>query len=114
MIPLQIVSRDFTVTDSIQFEVEKHVQRLEKLYDRILGADVAISLPHKHAHKGRIFHLAIKIRVPGETLIVNREPEMNSDHEDFHLAVRDAFGAMRRKLSEFGKRQNHRARAQSA
>lgn len=105
MIPFNIVSRDFSVTEAIQSEIEGHVSRLEQVCGRITSCDVVLSLPHKRLHKGRIFHLVVKVHVPGDTLVVNREPEMNADHEDFHLAARDAFGAMKRCLVAYVSRQ---------
>ena len=114
MIPFNIISRDFSVTEAIQSEIERHVLRLEKVCDRITSCDVVLSLPHKHLHKGRIFHLTLRLHVPGETLVVNREPELNSDHEDFHLAARDAFGAMKRRLSAYVSRQSRKAKSRSA
>lgn len=105
MIPLNIVSRDFSVTEAIRNEIEGHVLRLEKVCERITSCDVVLSRPHKRLLRGRFFHFVVKIHVPGDTLVVNREPEMNADHKDFHLAARDAFRAMKRSLLAYVARQ---------
>lgn len=114
MISFNVISRDFAVTESIQTELERYVLKLEKIYDRIISCDVVLSLPHKHSQKGKIFHLSVRLHVPGETLVVNREPELNSAHEDFHLAARDAFGAMKRRLTEYVDRQKGLVKKHSA
>jgi ribosome-associated translation inhibitor RaiA len=105
MIPYNLISRDFPVSEANRFELEKHMLRLERICDKITSCDIVLSLPHKHGHKGRIFHLNLKLHVPGEVLVINREPELNADHEDFHLSVRDAFKALRRRLEEYVSRQ---------
>ncbi len=105
MISLNVISRDFAVTESIQSELEKYALKLNRICDRITSCEVVLSLPHKHSQKGKIFHITLRLHVPGETLVVDREPGLNSAHEDFHVAVRDAFGTMKRRLGEYVERQ---------
>ena len=43
--------------------------------------------------------------VPGSELVVNREPRKHASHQDVYVAIRDAFGAARRKLQNYARRQ---------
>ncbi|MGZ3737895.1 MAG: HPF/RaiA family ribosome-associated protein [Bdellovibrionota bacterium] len=100
MIPLQIVSRDFRLTPSIRTEIKKRVAKLEAFYRRIQKCIVTLSLPHRHQRKGRIFHISIRLMVPGKELVVNREAEEDFSHEKFLLALHDAFKALDRRLED--------------
>lgn len=99
-IPVHIVSRDFDVTESIQASVEKYAEQLVGVFDRIERCDVVISTPHHRSSKGRIYHIRVTLAVPGQNIVVSREPEKDRSHEDFYVAMRDAFRAARRKLKD--------------
>jgi hypothetical protein len=42
--------------------------------------------------------------VPGGKIVVSREPGEDHSHEDLHVAVRDAFDAVRRRLQDHMRR----------
>ena len=99
-IPLNIAFRDFEPTESVRSAVVDHVEKLESYVDRISSCRVTLSAPHRHQHKGRIYHVSIQLHLPGKDIVVDREAEKNSDHEDIYVAIRDAFRAVERKLEE--------------
>ena len=47
-----------------------------------------------------VTHVNIRLSVPGEDIVINREPEKNPDHRDLFIAVRDAFDAAERQLED--------------
>lgn len=100
MINLKIASRNFPVTEAMQSAIEKHTEKLEEFYDRIERCEVVISSPHHHRNKGRIYHVKVKLSVPGSDVFINREAEKDSNHEDFYVALRDAFQAAERRLRD--------------
>lgn len=99
--PLEIASRDFTLTDPLKDHVDENATELEQFYDRITSCHVTIESPeHDHHNKGKVFRVRILLNVPGKQLVVNRHSE-----EDFYMAVRDSFRAMRRELEDYAREQ---------
>lgn len=99
--PLEIASRDFTLTNPMEDHIRGHAAELEQFYDRITSCRVTVESPeHDHHHKGKIFKIRILLDVPGKRLVVNRQSE-----EDFYTAVRDSFHAMRRELEDYTREQ---------
>ena len=101
MIPLQIQYRDFPESEAVSANIWDAVADLEKFDDRIISCHVTIGRPHRSKTKGRIYHIQIRLHVPGSDIVINREPEMNHAHEDIDVAIRDAFVAAKRRLEEF-------------
>ena len=100
VIALNLSARGMTITDAMRTAVEKHLEHLETLYDRVEKCDVVISAPHRHHSKGKIYHVDIKLEVPRSNIVVNRETELNPAHEDFYKTLTDAFGKAERQLRE--------------
>ena len=100
MIPLQITCRGFSCTEAISKVVRDHVDQLEKFYQRILRCEVTLSQQHRHHHQGKFFHVHIQIQLSQRNIVINHEPERDHSHEDFPIALRDAFRAARRKLED--------------
>jgi ribosomal subunit interface protein len=101
--PLNISYTDFSPSESLNALIEERATRLERYFDRISQCQVVVSSPHRH-HRQKIYHITIKLHVPGAELVVNREPEKDLDHQDIRRAVRDAFTAMTRQLEDFAGR----------
>lgn len=99
-LPLQITSRDISLTPAIERAIRNKVEKLESFYDRIMGCRVLVESPHRHHNKGILFNVRVRLTVPGGELIVKREP-----HEDLYVAIRDTFTAARRQLQSFAKKQ---------
>lgn len=103
-VPLVIKFRNMPPSDSIEQHVRQKAEKLDSFYDGIVGCRVVIEAPHRHHHKGKIYHVRIELAVPGNDLIVNRDPSQNAQHEDVYVAIRDAFEAARRRLQDFARR----------
>lgn len=101
MIETKITCRDFSCTESIRTQVSEQVEKLEKYYRRITRAEVTVELRHRHQRQGQIFHVQIVLHLPHEMIVVSREPEKDHAHENFSIALRDAFRCARRKLEDF-------------
>lgn len=99
-LPLQITSRDISLTPAIERAIRNKVEKLENFYDHIMGCRVLVESPHRHHNKGVLFNVRVRLTVPGGELIVKREP-----HEDLYVAIRDTFVAARRQLQAFARRQ---------
>ncbi len=103
-LPLKITFRDIDRSDAVEAAVRQEAENLDKLYDRIMNCHVVVEAPHKHQHKGNIYHVRIDVTVPGKELVVDRDPKKHQAHEDVYLAISDAFDAMSRQLKEYASR----------
>jgi len=105
MFPTQIQFRDIDESDFVWNAVLSHAEKLERFYDRIIFCHVTISAPHRHHHRGIIYHVQIRLSLPGGNIFVTTEPEKDHAHEDVYIAIRDAFGAAQRRLEDFIRKQ---------
>ena len=97
---------------AMEFTIREHVQKLEQFYDGLIGCQVSLESRHQHHRQGNLFTVHIRLIVPGEELVVTRNPELDPRHEDPYVAVSDAFRAARRQLEEYaGKRRGKRHQA---
>lgn len=108
-IPLEIAFREIPHVEAVETEIRDRAGKLFHLFPRINLCRVVVEAPHKHHHKGKLFHVRIHLGVPGEDLYVNRDPEINHAHEDMHYAVRDAFHAAQRQLQDYLERRRPHA-----
>lgn len=104
MIPLQITFRDLPRSEAVVDFVEKKVEKLGTMYDRIIRCRVVIESSHRRHLKGNIYHVQIYLTIPGDDLVVSRDPSEDKAHTDLYVAVRDAFDAAKRQLEKNVKR----------
>lgn len=89
-----IVYRDLESSDALNDTIQKKINKLMRLSDRLAVQRVVITAPHHHQHKGSQFAVSLEIQQAGMPL--------NLSHEDdsVHLAVRDVFAAAERQIKE--------------
>jgi len=107
-IPVQISFHGIDKSDAVETRIREKVTKLEQFFDRITGCRVVVEKHHRSrtnlATKDEPFHVSIVVDVPGEELVVKRDPKDKSalkDHRDVNIAVRDAFATMQRRLKEY-------------
>lgn len=118
-IPLQISFHDIDHSDAIEEKITARVGKLETFCDYITSCRVVVEHHHRSTgrHKGQPYHIRIDITLPGDELVVKREPKDPYVHDDISAAIRDAFGAMERQLQEYvtrHRRSDHRRMAAHA
>jgi ribosome-associated translation inhibitor RaiA len=101
----QITFRHMDSSPALEETLLKKIEKLEEFCKNIIGCHVIIELPHAHHHQGKLFHVAIDIKVPGEEIVINRNHPQDPAHSDVKVAVRDAFDAAKRKLHDYVERQ---------
>jgi ribosomal subunit interface protein len=99
----QIIWQNLSPSETIEANIRQHIAKLEKFSDRLSDCRVVIAVPHRHHHQGNIYHVQINLTVPGDELVVNRQPPAQQTHEDLNLAIRDAFESAERQLKEYGR-----------
>ncbi|MDH4229865.1 MAG: HPF/RaiA family ribosome-associated protein [Nitrospirota bacterium] len=113
-VPMQITFRDIPPSDAIEVAVREKAAKLEEFYPRILGCRVVVEAPHRHHHKGRLYHVRVALTVPGTELVVSHSQDDRHAHEDAYVAVRDAFDAMRKQLEGYAGRQRGEVKTHEA
>ena len=99
-IPLQITTRNFDLTETIEDAIREKAQKLDLFYDQIMRCRVLVEAPHRRHHKGLLFNTRIDITVPGGEIVIKREP-----HEDLYVSIGDAFRAAQRQIEDYTRQQ---------
>ncbi|MBV9860605.1 MAG: HPF/RaiA family ribosome-associated protein [Alphaproteobacteria bacterium] len=107
--PLEIVFHNLSTSEAVEAEIRERVQKLDKIYDHLVGCRVSVELLHRQHQTGNVFDVHVEMKVPGDTLVVSREP--HRAHEKYvqptlQTSLRDAFKAAERQLLEFKRRQS--------
>ncbi len=103
-LPVQVTFRNLPPSEAVEAAVRERAGRLDRFFDRIVACRVVVEAPHQHHRKGRLYHLRIDLTVPGEELVVSREPAEHHAYEDVYVAIRDAFDEARRQLEDYVRR----------
>ncbi len=115
--PVQISFHGIDKSDTIESHIRTKVNKLERYFDRITACRVVVERHHRSrsnlATKDQPFHVSVVVEVPGEELVVKRDPKdpvALKAHRDLKIAVRDAFETMQRQLKEYVAKRWHDAR----
>lgn len=103
-VPLQITLRRLSPSEAVETAVREKVQKLAEFCDDIMSCRVMVELPHRHHHKGKLYHIRIYLTLPHEQIVVKRDPRKHTAHEDIYVAIRDAFDAAKRQLQDYVRR----------
>ena len=107
----QISYRNVRQTDKLGSLIHDKVAKLELMYDRISSCEVMLEAPHRSQKKGRLYHVRVRLAVPGTELVVGRDRVDSEGHQDVYVAVRDAFDAVRRQLQAYAERARRQVKA---
>ncbi len=89
----QINLRNMRRSAVLSARIQALSQKLEEQHPRILGCRVAVEADNHKQRKGRHYHVAVSVHLPGRELVANRHAD-----EDPYVAARDAFEAVGRQL----------------
>lgn len=110
-LPLELSFLNMEPSESMEQDVRNKTAKLERFSQHITACKVVIEAPHKHHHKGNLYHVRINITLPGQEIIVNRAPGEHHAHEDVYVAIRDAFNAADRQLEDFVRKQRGKVKS---
>jgi ribosomal subunit interface protein len=100
---LRITVKDIEQTEALETKIREKAGALSRFYDRITSCHVTVESPERRHHKGKLYNVHVLLHVPGEEIVVSREP-----NEDLYVAIRDAFEAAKRQLQEYVDRRRGR------
>jgi len=77
-IPLQVNFRNMEPSPAVETRVREKAAKLEKYFHHLTSCRVVVEAPHRHHHKGKIYHVRIEMGVPRKSeLVVSNEREEN-------------------------------------
>jgi len=94
-VPLQITFRHMPHSDAVETLVREKVDKLEEFYPALMSCRVVIEKEALHHEQGFQFNVRLDLHVPGHEFATTRE-----HHEDFDIAIRDAFDVAKRWLED--------------
>jgi ribosomal subunit interface protein len=103
-VPLELAFHNLEASEAVEARVRERVAKLEKMFPRLVACRVVVEAPHKQHQKGNIFRVRIEMSVPGDDLVVSKEP--NHAHErfadpDVYAVLKDAFETAERMLRDY-------------
>ena len=99
--PIQLSWRHVRPSEPLAERVREKAARLERFDPRLTGCAVTLEAPgHHHRQMGPQYRVRIELSVPGEKLIVGRDPKKTTGHADLYAAVDAAFREARRQLQD--------------
>lgn len=99
-LPLQVTFRDMENSPAIETDIGRYVDKLERRYGRIMSCRVAIRHGHHRNRKGNLYRISVDLKIPGHEIAVTSAGPKDQAHEDIHVAIRDVFDAVARKLQD--------------
>jgi ribosomal subunit interface protein len=102
--PLKITFKEMETSPAIESDIRTHAERLERLFDRITSCRVTIAATTRSQRQGKLYRCSVDISVPGNEIVAGHVGPNDHAHEDVHVAVRDAFDAAGRRLSDHARR----------
>jgi cold shock CspA family protein/ribosome-associated translation inhibitor RaiA len=106
--PLEIAFHNMQPSEAVEADIRKRVEKLDKIYGRLVGCRVSVEGLHKQHRMGNIYEVHIELMVPGHNLVVSREPHRAREryaNPDVYASIREAFKAAERQLKDFRQRQ---------
>lgn len=102
-VPLELAFHNLEASEAVETRVRERVAKLEKMFPRLVACRVVVEAPHKQHQKGNVFRVRIEMSVPGDDLVVSKEP--NRAHErfadpDVYTVLKDAFETAERMLRD--------------
>jgi len=112
-IPVEVSYRRLDPSEFVEEKVRERLASLESHCNEINRAHVVLSSPHQHKHKGNHYEVHIELYVPGTELVVTKNTGASQEHEDFYVALRDAFDSMERQLTKWKEKRRMDIKAHS-
>jgi hypothetical protein len=98
--PVQITFRHMQPSPALEADIRRRVDGLQRRSGRVLDIRVTVEAPAPHHRKGGPYHVRVDLHQTRGALITSGTRDQAHAHEDPYVAVRDAFLALKRRLSE--------------
>jgi ribosomal subunit interface protein len=103
-VPPEITFRNLDPSDAVKTRIRQEIEKLEKLFDRVIACRVMVEVPHQRQQSGNPYHVRIELSVPTQELVVSRDPADRRIRESLNASITHAFEEMGRQLREYAER----------
>jgi ribosome-associated translation inhibitor RaiA/cold shock CspA family protein len=97
--PLELRFIGMEPSGAVEAAARARARRLDRFRPDIMACRVTIELAARHQHQGKPYAVRVDVTVPGHELTVDRVQD-----EDVHVALREAFDDMKRRLQDSARR----------
>jgi ribosome-associated translation inhibitor RaiA len=97
-IELQATYRSFSPPIQADRRIRARLKALEQFYPDIMSCALIAEQTHGHQLEGMIYRVAIAVTVAGGEIIADHDHHNKHAHEDFFVAIEDAFDALEKAL----------------
>jgi ribosomal subunit interface protein len=104
-LPLQITFRHMEPSPVFEAQIRERVAKLDEFFGRITSCHVVVDRQNHRHGQGNLFEVRIDVTLPGGEIVAGHDPGMNHAHEDAHVALRDAFDALRRRIEDYARKE---------
>jgi ribosome-associated translation inhibitor RaiA len=111
--PLELVFHNMKANDDLEALVRERAQKLEHLYDHIIGCRVSIELKN-NSQRSAVPEVHAEIQVPGQLLVVRQDESRARKlrrEPDVQTSIRDAFDALAIQLRDYKARKSANVKA---
>jgi ribosome-associated translation inhibitor RaiA/cold shock CspA family protein len=104
-VPPEIAFRGMEPSDILKEAVLDGIDKLEQIQDSIVSCRVVIENATPSRNSGVVYRVLVDLRIPDNSIVVDREPPTDERARDPVRAVGEAFEVARRQLREHKERQ---------
>jgi ribosomal subunit interface protein len=106
--PLQLTFRGMAHSDALAAHVQRLVDRLYRVFERIISCNVVVELAGHHHRHGDRYRVNINVGLPGHELLVSHDPPDDATSENAHATADRAFREAERQLEDWVRRRRDR------
>jgi hypothetical protein len=96
--PMQLTFHGLASSPAFEASARDQLSALERYFDGIVSCRVSLEAAHHHHHAGNVYRVCVELVVPGKRFVAGDAPGDEAERDDAHLALREAFRAVRRQL----------------
>lgn len=97
---VQVTFRNIDESESLKSLILEEAENLNHFFPRLMGCSVLVEKPNRHHKKGNVYHVRIRLSIPGPDVVVGGLMNSHPFHSDPYVAIRDTFHDARRRLLE--------------
>jgi len=97
---VQVTFRNIDESQTLKNLILEEAENLNHFYPRLVGCSVLVEKPNRHHKKGNVYHVRVRLNMPGPDVVVGGLMNSHPFHSDPYVAIRDTFHDARRRLVE--------------
>lgn len=98
MSTVQTTIRGISSTPTINYHVDRHLNKLKRAYSKINKCKVIVDLAKNNTHKNKLYSVCIDITIPGRELVSKKQDP------NLFIAIRNSFLALKQLLEKHHKK----------